>query len=94
MNKARAEELLRAARARNPAGVALFCEQDVADALSALPDEDMPNPKFARSDVDFEGLPVYVFKRAGEDCHCGDPATMYMGWDKERNEACPLRDRQ
>lgn len=88
MIKTEAEKLLRAARAKNPAGKALFCYQDVADALSVAPDKDMPNPMFARSDVDFEGLPVYVFKRAGTECHCGDPAAMYLGWNKERNEPC------
>ena len=79
MTKAEAEKLLSAARAANPGGTALFCYQDVADALSAKPDEDMPNPQFARSDVDFEGLPVFVFKRAGVECHCGDPEKMWLG---------------
>lgn len=90
MNYEEAATILREAKRRFPNGSAYFCYQEVADALSALPDIDMPNPMFARSDVDFEGEPVYIFKRGGKECFHGDPAKMYMGWDAERNCPKPL----
>lgn len=81
LSKKDAETLLRAAIEANPDGTALFCYQDVADALSAAPDTAMPNPAFARSDKDFDGRPVFVFKRAGTLCHCSTPEAMHLGWD-------------
>lgn len=84
MTKQEAEALLTKA---DNGGKAFFVYQDVADALSAEPDIDMPNKMFARSDVDFAGRPVYVFKRAGTDVQCGDPEKMHMGVDAKGRPA-------
>lgn len=72
MTRDEAETLLREAKARNPIeNGTFFVYQEVADALSALPDLPLPNPKFSKSDVGFEGHDVYIYTESGSRVHYG-----------------------
>jgi hypothetical protein len=78
MTREQAESILRKARSINPVAGGCYCVyQDVADALSAAPDIPCPNPDFARSDVDFEGEPVYVYLKPGTWAHYGKPLPQF-----------------
>jgi hypothetical protein len=72
LNKAEAKLLLDAARKANPfKGGCYVVYQEVADALSALPDTPTKNPDFFLSDVKYRGREVFIYTKQGGLVHYG-----------------------